>query len=205
MVIASHVIFGAYGFWLPNDPRGSWSEFVGAWELYRRGGRATKVETRQSVAGVQHDRNRRQATKESLTYPAVCFTDAQIGVIGSAFGEFAARNGLGLLACAIMPEHVHLVIARHRYKVEQAVVLLKGEASRRLETIGLHPMAAFPRKKERLATCWGRGEWKVFLDSEADVTRAIRYVEENPVKEGRAVQRWEFCHGMAGLDARRSD
>lgn len=204
MVIASHVIFGAYGFWMPNDPRGSWSEFVGAWDLYRRGGRATKVETRRSVAGVEHDRNRRLATKESLKYPAVCFTDEQIEVIGDAFGEFVARNGLQLLACAIMPEHVHFVIARHHYPVEQAVVLLKGEASRRLEAAGVHPMAAFPRKKKRLATCWGRGEWKVFLDNAADVARAIRYVEENPVKEGRAVQRWAFCRGMAGLDAQLS-
>lgn len=28
-MLGAHVIFGAYGFWLPNDPRGSWSEFVG--------------------------------------------------------------------------------------------------------------------------------------------------------------------------------
>jgi hypothetical protein len=33
MILGSHVIFGAYGFWLPNDPRGSWSEFVGAWDF----------------------------------------------------------------------------------------------------------------------------------------------------------------------------
>jgi len=23
-IIAYHIVFGAYGFWLPNDPRGSW-------------------------------------------------------------------------------------------------------------------------------------------------------------------------------------
>jgi hypothetical protein len=28
MILGYHVIFGAYGFWLPNDPRGSWSDFV---------------------------------------------------------------------------------------------------------------------------------------------------------------------------------
>ena len=33
MVHAYHAIFGAYGFWLPNDPRGSWTTFVGSWEL----------------------------------------------------------------------------------------------------------------------------------------------------------------------------
>jgi hypothetical protein len=29
-VLAYHVVLGAYGFWLPNDPRGSWSDFVGS-------------------------------------------------------------------------------------------------------------------------------------------------------------------------------
>ena len=43
MVIAYHVIYSMYGFWLPNDPRGSWSDFVGSWELFRYGP-ATKVE-----------------------------------------------------------------------------------------------------------------------------------------------------------------
>lgn len=64
MILASHVIFGTYGFWLPNDPRGSWSDFVGSWELARFG-RATKVTTRRSLAREPHDvtcarqRNRR--------------------------------------------------------------------------------------------------------------------------------------------------
>jgi hypothetical protein len=41
MIRGYHVIFGAYGFWLPNDPRGSWSEFVGSWELFRFGAATT--------------------------------------------------------------------------------------------------------------------------------------------------------------------
>jgi len=53
MILGYHVIFGAYGFWLPNDPRGSWSDFVGAWELFRYGA-ATKTNTTVSVAGRRH-------------------------------------------------------------------------------------------------------------------------------------------------------
>ena len=37
MVYAYHVIISAYGFWLPNDPRGSWSDMVRKYELLRYG------------------------------------------------------------------------------------------------------------------------------------------------------------------------
>jgi hypothetical protein len=61
-MIASHVIFGVYGFWLPNDPRGSWSDFVGSWELFRYG-RASKTTETRSLAGRPHDRSQRLAAK----------------------------------------------------------------------------------------------------------------------------------------------
>lgn len=35
MVRWYHAIFSAYGFWLPNDPRGSWSDFVRAWHFFK--------------------------------------------------------------------------------------------------------------------------------------------------------------------------
>ena len=49
MVLASHVLMSAYGFWLPNDQRGSWSDYIRKWELLWYGP-ATKVTTRESVA-----------------------------------------------------------------------------------------------------------------------------------------------------------
>lgn len=76
MVHGYHLIISAYGFWLPNDPRGSWSDFVRNWEIARFG-EATKVETRQSVAAVPHDRKLRKAAKEALKYPAVIFSGLQ--------------------------------------------------------------------------------------------------------------------------------
>lgn len=76
MVIAYHVIFGAYGFWLPNDPRGPWSTEVWAHHLQPFGG-ATKVDTRQSLADRGHDRSLRLGAREHLQYPAVQFTPLQ--------------------------------------------------------------------------------------------------------------------------------
>jgi REP element-mobilizing transposase RayT len=191
MVIGSHLILSAYGFWLPNDPRGSWSEFVGAWELVRFG-RATKVHTVASVAAAPHDVAARRAAKAALQYPEVHFSGAQARAVGRGFAEFARKAGLSIWACSILPQHVHMVVARHTYEVEQVATLLKGEATRRLVHEGLHSLAAFQGDDERPPSPWLRGEWKVFLDSPADVRRAVEYVEANPEREGLPRQRWSF-------------
>ena len=34
--------------------------------------------------------------------------------------------------------------------------------------------------------------WKVFLDAPAEIDDAVKYVEENPVKEGKPQQHWSF-------------
>ncbi len=200
MVLASHVIISAYGFWLPNDPRGSWSDFVGAWEL-RRFGPATKVDTRRSVAGRPHNVALRLAAKEALKYPAVKFTGLQARAIGRGFHEFAQRTALTIWACAILPEHTHLVIARHRYHVEQIVNLLKGASTRRLIVENLHPLSQWQTRTGRMPKCWGRGLWKVYLDSEAGIVRAIDYVERNPLKEGKPLQHWPFVTPFSGAAA----
>src|SRR5207247_3596694 len=92
-VIAYHLIITAYGFWLPNDPRGSWSDFVRSWELLRFGP-ASKVETTRSVAGVQHDAALRRAAKKALKYPEVHFSGVQARSVGHGFAEFAKKSGL---------------------------------------------------------------------------------------------------------------
>jgi REP element-mobilizing transposase RayT len=192
MVIASHVIFGMYGFWLPNDPRGSWSDFVGAWALFRYGGIATKTSERRSVAGRQHDVRIRLGAKRSLIRPAVQLRGVQARSVGRGFAEYAHNSKLMILACAILPDHVHLVLLRHRLNVEQLVIKLKSAATTQLLNEGLHPFANIASGDEPPPKCFARGQWKVFLNSESDILRAIRYVESNPLKEGLPAQRWAF-------------
>ena len=58
MVRAYHSTFSAYGFWLPNDSRGSWSDFVRSFELYLTGA-ATKTTETKSLARRWLDRDGR--------------------------------------------------------------------------------------------------------------------------------------------------
>ena len=172
MVLGYHVIFGTYGFWLPNDPRGSWSDFVGAWELFHFGP-ATKVETRASLANAPHDPAVRQATKQALKRPPVQLSGVQARAVGRGFAASVHKGRVLVWACSILPEHLHLVVARHRFRVEHLVNLLKGAATRALLAEDLHPFAALRTPDSQVPKCWGVGLWKVYLGSEEAIQRAI--------------------------------
>src|SRR5687768_10278028 len=109
MLHGFHVIFSTYGFWLPNDPRGSWSDWVRRWELVRFG-KATKVSTRRSVANVEHDRILRQTAKRALKFPAVQFSGRQAQAVAIGFRTAIQESGYVVYACSILSEHVHLVL-----------------------------------------------------------------------------------------------
>lgn len=192
MVKAYHVIFCAYGFWLPNDPRGSWSDFVRSWDLLRFG-KATKTTQRRSLAGVPHDYSQRQQAKQALKHPPVSFSGRQALSVSVGFRNAIARSGYCFYACSILPEHVHAVLARSRYHIEYVVGQLKGEATKQLKRDGLHPFGQLADPPSP----WGRNCWKVYLNTEAAIRRAIRYVEQNPVKEGKPLQHWSFATPLA--------
>src|SRR6185369_16591451 len=109
MLYGFHVIFSTYGFWLPNDPRGSWSDFVRKWELLQFG-KSTKVSTRSSVAAAPHDISLRYAAKKTLTYPEVHLSGAQALSVGTGFRIAVEEGNYKAYACSILPQHVHLVL-----------------------------------------------------------------------------------------------
>lgn len=89
MPVAYHIVFGTYGFWLPNDPRGSGSDYVYS-ERLREFGPATKVHTTRSVAHRPHDNQLRQAAKEALEFPAVRFNGRQALAVSKGFRQVVA-------------------------------------------------------------------------------------------------------------------
>ena len=187
MVRGYHVIFTAQGFWLPNDPRGSWSDYVRSWEIFRHGP-ATKTDLRRSHARDEHDHRKRRAAKQSLRHPPVTFTGRQGLSVAEGFRNAIARSGYRFGACAILPDHVHAVIARGAHEIEKIVGQFKGEATKQLRRDALHPFGHLADPPSP----WARRGWNVFLDSDEAIRRAIRYVEQNPVKEGKPPQKWSF-------------
>jgi REP element-mobilizing transposase RayT len=187
------VTWSTYGFWLPNDERGSGSVYIGSKALLPYG-LATKVNTRQSVAQRPHDPVVRRLAKESLKYEPVVLTDAQIESVGRGFETVIARVGVPVHACAILPDHTHIVTDRPRYAIEKLVALLKAGATAQLKSAGLHPFQDSGLPNGRLPNMWGRGEWTIFIDHDDDakLLEKIDYTERNPLRSGRPRQRWSF-------------
>ena len=197
MVLAYHMILSAYGFWLPNDPRGSWSDCIRRYELLAFGP-ATKTGTTTSVAHRQHDQQTRLAAKAALKYPPVTFTGRQAQLIASGFAEACEEASYRVHALAILPDHVHLVIARHPRHVDEIASHLKAKASLRLTKAGLHPMEAFRDERGRVPSPWARKHWSPFVWDADHLQRVIAYVEGNPAKADLRPQRWSLVTPYRG-------
>ncbi|NOY29422.1 MAG: hypothetical protein GXP28_04365 [Planctomycetes bacterium] len=175
MILGFHSIFSTYGFWLPNEPRGSWSTLVASWELAKFGP-ATKVDTRRSVAARPYDRGLKKRMQAVLQHPPVHLTGKQAQTIALSL----ANTPYTIHACAILPEHIHLVLKYTSRRIRQAIGHIKSEATKALREQGYF-MQRSP---------WADHGWNVYLDSREAMRRAIKYVENNPVREGKRRQYW---------------
>ncbi len=189
MVLGYHFIFSAYGFWLPNDPRGSWSEVVREFELLQFGP-ATKVHTTRSVARRPHDVGLRLKAKEALRYRPVRFTGIQARAIARGFTIAAQEAAYSIHALAILPDHVHLVMSRHGKHIDLIAGHLKSKATFQLTSEKIHPLARFASKTGHVPSPWSRNYWCPFIRSVAHLRDSIGYVERNPIKAGLRAQRW---------------
>ncbi len=181
MILAYHSIFSMYGFWLPNDPRGSGSDYVANWELFRYGP-ATKVNTRHSVAKRPMPPNWQREAKSALEFPPAIVTGRQALEISRGFVKAIGEGPYRAYACAILPNHVHLVIGASGRRIRQVVGHLRSRATHALKDQDLWDDRPL----------WGEHGWNVYLESVAAVERAIRYVNDNPRKEGKKRQTWSF-------------
>ena len=181
-VIAYHLIWTAYGIWLPNDPRGSGSKMVCSdviahWVTCISEGRKFSRPVGKSANSA--------ATLRGSSF-IVCLTfdaDAR-NEIAAAFGEVMESERCTCYACAIMPDHVHILIRKHKHLAEEMIEKLQDHSRLRLCTLG-HRAASHP-------TWVGGSGWKIFLDHPAEICRTIPYIENNPVRLGLPIQRWPF-------------
>jgi REP element-mobilizing transposase RayT len=180
-VIAYHLIWTAYGTWLSNDPRGSGSRSVYSPSLAELGevhlGRKEVQPSRREV------REFYEEAESRLQFSVIRFDALQRDAIADAFAEIIRGHQYTCYACAIMPDHVHLVIRKHRDDAEAMIEVFQNESREWLLKHRIVPQDH---------PVWTKNGWKVFLDSPDKVWGRIRYVEKNPLKENLPRQKWPF-------------
>lgn len=91
-----------------------------------------------------------------------------------------------LLSFVIMPDHLHLIIIPKDKNISGCMKSIKGFSSRKInETLG------------RQGTIWQSGFYDYILDGEDMMLARIRYIEENPVRKGLAMNLEDYKYSSA--------
>lgn len=118
------------------------------------------------------------------------FSLSDVEHLAKVFGNVIEQQGYTCYACAIMPDHVHMLIRRHRDKAETMIDNFR-DASR----------TALYEAKIRHAPhpVWtaGRG-WVTFISSKQQFINEIEYIRRNPLKIKWPEQRWSFVKPYDG-------
>lgn len=191
MVIAHHLIWAVYGWWLPNDPRGSSSGEVRVASLADLG------ELHHGRKAVQPSRKELRAFHEGaqlvLSHPVIRLDEEEIALVGDVFGRVIRLRNYTCYALAVMHDHVHAVIRRHKDKAEEMIEEMQRASRDALiaedRRRGNHPV-------------WGGPGWKAFEFDPPAVRSAIGYAEGNPEKSGLPRQTWPFVVPYDGWTGR---
>lgn len=187
MVVGYHFIWTLYGWWLPNDPRGSMSHSIASDVLRDLGELHFGRKRIQPPSRVI--RQFYENAEPRLQFPLLTLSDPDIDLVAEAFGHAIRQHRYTCYACAIMPDHVHILIRKHRDDAPKMIENLQHESKlilmARSPSFAHHPV-------------WGGCGWKVFLDDRADMERTTHYIEQNPLKARRPAQHFPFVQKYAG-------
>jgi REP element-mobilizing transposase RayT len=181
IILADHLVLMGYGHWPPNDLRGSGSDEIRN-EILREFGeihpgrkrvQPSREELRQFHAGVE----------PVLQHDVLWFDEIRRAAIAEAFARCAADLGYMIWACAILRNHAHLVIQRHKHRHDVIWRSLAEYSAQALRTMPgtdtHHPI-------------WGNRPYSKFLYDPQGVLGRIQYVYDNPEKKGLPQQDWAF-------------
>lgn len=193
MVIAYHLVWSLYGWWLPNDPRGSMSTSIRKDLIAQLGelhhGRK-RVQPAASVLREFYD-----VAKSKLEHPLLQFAPTDFPIVAESFARIIEQHSYTCYACAVMPDHIHILIRKHRDLAEEMIHSLQRGSRDQLIARGVraadHPV-------------WGGPGWKVFIDHPEHVRRTIHYIDQNPIKARLEPQHWGFVLPYDGWPCHRA-
>lgn len=122
-----------YGRWMPNDSRGSHSNWVWNKSIFIAGSRIIGEKTG------HFDESQFNRQIEKLKHKPVTWDKNQILCIAKAIEIVFAELDAPVYACAILPDHAHILSGWHRPEIHKVVAVVKETATAFVIENGLHP------------------------------------------------------------------
>lgn len=178
VTLATHLIWTTYGTWLPGDPGkpGHWSPLF---DLY---GRLVCSGHRLNVP----DATTYEHALQRMTEPPKCLRDNESDLVAAVLSRHLAPALAGApsaYACAIEPNHIHLLVGPVRERIDRFVGRLKGSSSAALRK--------HPNNWDRTRS-WTAGYWKVFLFDRDAVCAVTKYIESHNLRRGIPARPYEW-------------
>jgi REP element-mobilizing transposase RayT len=167
-----HVTKSTYGTWLPGDPRGSWSEnwsptrgFFGAHQLHEADARRLDI-----AAG-------------RMKHPAVTLNEDMIAAIVEAILSCVQRSqgGLRIVAAAIEPTHMHLLIPDTGRDIDNTAKWIADQTTK-----------AVHRRTAHQGPVWTKNNWCYHIDQQEHWENAILYIDDHNLRSGRGSRPYPF-------------
>ena len=192
MVIAHHLMLTGYGHWLPNEPRGSMSLTTHSPKLAQLA--HTHFGRRKRQPSLEELRAFYRKARPYLAHEVLWFGATGRKVIAEAMDDAIQRERFTCYACAVLTNHVHLLVRKHWLKGEEMSSLFREAAREELTAEGLAP------KGHPVFSADVCDHYK--SDPEA-VRRCARYIEGNFRKHKLPVVKYDFVTPYDGWPFRK--
>ncbi len=182
MILGIHLVWTCYGWWFPNDVRGSWSKEVWSPEMREFGEIEARGRRAVQPAG---DRLRKyiSTAQKRLKHKPVELIGRMRQAVTNAIMQQARLNNYVIMALAVMPRHVHTVVRRHDHAHGRIVRGFKAVSSREVRKL---LAASFTRRDSyptnsstKRIPVWSKGYWARFLNTDPEITAAVAYVKRH--------------------------
>ncbi|HEY4759918.1 MAG TPA: transposase [Thermoguttaceae bacterium] len=167
-----HFVKSTYGQWLPGDDRGSWSE---AWDR-----QIGYIEPHMLHPG---DPVRHRMAEERMKHAPVHFTNDMIDVVIDSIADCIqlSAGGLAVVAAAIEPTHMHLLIPYSGRDIDKTAKWIADQTTKKIHS-----------KTNHSGPVWCKGKWCSYIFDEIRWTSVMNYIEQHNIRRGRAKRPYTF-------------
>jgi len=167
-----HLTKTTYGTWLPGDARGSWLK-----EWSPKGGYGSLHRLSEM------DQRRETMARRQMKHDACILTDEMIGAVIDAISGCVNRSkgGLKIMAAAIEPTHVHLLLPNTGRSIDITAKWLADQTTKETR-----------RRTSYSGPVWTSKPWCEHIDDAKHWEQLLHYIDEHNIRAGRGTRPYPF-------------